>query len=153
MRIAHSRINSIHRSGFTFLEIILVVTIIGILASIVVPRLVGRSTQAKVMATRAQMSTVKTALIIFEMDLARFPTSSEGLLALVNRPSSVPDADYRDGGYVDNLPKDAWGEPFIYKHPSNHGLKDFDLTSKGQDRQEGTEDDINNWDGIDTGSR
>lgn len=131
------------RSGFTFLEIMLVVAIIGILAAIVGPRLVGKSQQAKVSATKSAMGAVKTALQAYEIKAGSFPTTGEGLKALVQRPSSVPEEDWEK--QMDKMPKDAWGEEFVYAYPSNHGM-DFDLSSKGPDRQEGTADDINNWD-------
>ena len=129
--------------GFTFLEIILVVAIIGILVGIVGPRLVGQSKKAKITATGMEISGIKTALGRYEINHDRFPNSSEGLRALVVRPSSVPEDEWDK--YMDSLPRDPWSEEYIYKYPSEHGM-DFDLSSKGPDRIEGTEDDINNWD-------
>ena len=129
--------------GFTFLEIILVVAIIGILDGIVGPRLVGQAKKAKITATRMEINGIKISLGRYEMDHDRFPTSSEGLRALVVRPSSVRE-DVWDK-YMDSLPKDDWSEEYIYKYPSEHDM-DFDLSSKGPDRIEGTEDDITNWD-------
>lgn len=129
-------------SGFTFLEIILVVSIIVILAGIVGPSLVGRSRKAQVSATKTQLSNIQTSLQAFEVAVGRFPTSSEGLQALVTRPSSIDERDWQR--QMDKLPRDAWGEEFKYVYPSNHGL-DYDLYSKGPDRTEGTEDDITNW--------
>lgn len=133
--------------GFTFLEIILVVSIIVMLAGIVGTSLVGKSKDARIKAARIQMGSIKTSLQAFEIEVGRFPSSDEGLQALVTRPGSVDEQDWSKG--MERLPKDAWKEPFKYAYPSTHGL-DFDLTSKGPDRTEGTEDDINNWDGIDT---
>ena len=137
------------RRAFTFLEIILVVTIIGILMSIVGPRLVGRTKQAKIGAARQQMDAIKTALLAFEIDTSELPSGSDGLRALIQRPSSVHEDDW-NGPYLENrrVPTDAWGEPFIYTFPSQH-MGDFDLASKGPDRTEGTDDDITNWEGLD----
>lgn len=131
------------RSAFTFMEIILVVTIIGILAGIALPRLVNKAGIARVQATKAQMNSIKTALLQYEMNNDAFPTSSEGLQALVTKPSSAHENDWEKA--LDFVPRDAWGELFLYAYPASHGM-DYDLTSKGRDRQEGTEDDINNWD-------
>lgn len=131
--------------GFTFLEIILVVAIIGILTAIVGPRLVGRSRQAKVGATRAQINNLQTALQQYEIDMGEFPSTNEGLKALVKRPSGVDEDVWQQ--YMDRVPKDAWQEPFAYTYPSNHNM-DYDIASKGPDRQDGTEDDISNWGDI-----
>jgi len=134
--------------GFTFLEIILVVLIIGILASIVGPRLVGRSKKARIGATQSQMAAIRTALQTFEIEVGRFPSTGEGLQALVVRPNDVEENDWNQ--YMEKLPVDGWGEPFIYRYPGEHGL-DYDLLSKGPDRSEGTDDDITNWEGVERG--
>ncbi|GAB4316996.1 MAG: type II secretion system major pseudopilin GspG [Candidatus Sumerlaeia bacterium] len=133
------------RRAFTFLEIMLVVVIIGILLGIVGPRLVGQRKKAKITATKAQMDVLANALARYEMDVGDFPSESQGLKALMEKPSDVPEEDW-EGPYLNDPKglKDAWNEPFIYKFPSEHG-KDYDLMSKGNDRQEGTEDDIKNW--------
>jgi general secretion pathway protein G len=134
------------RKAFTFLEIMFVVVIIGILLSIVGPRLVGKSEKARVAATKMQMKNIMTALQQYEMHIGTFPTTSQGLKALFERPSDVSEDDwdgpYMDGGY-EGL-KDAWKHEFTYKYPGEHS-KDYDLLSKGHDNQEGTEDDITNW--------
>lgn len=133
------------RRAFTFMEIILVVTIIGILAGIVLPRLVGQGKMARVKATKAQMANVKTSLLQYEMSVGDFPSSSDGLRALIQKPSGVHEDDWTK--LMERTPTDAWGQEFIYSYPSSHGM-DYDLTSRGPDRQEGTEDDINSWDGT-----
>jgi general secretion pathway protein G len=136
------------RSGaFTFLEIILVVAIIGILAAIVGPRLIGKSKKAKVSATRSQISALKTALGSYEIQMGDFPTTSEGLMALVKKPSGASD-DWEQ--QMDSIPNDPWGSPYIYAYPGQHGL-DYDLISKGPDRQEGTEDDVTNFGEVEGG--
>ncbi|MBI1784348.1 type II secretion system major pseudopilin GspG [Candidatus Sumerlaeota bacterium] len=136
---------SLASGGFTFLEIMLVVVIIGILAGIVAPRLVGRTKEAKIAATKAQMSSAKTALLAYEMRVGNFPSTNEGLQALVSKPSGV-EADVWQK-QMDTMPKDAWGKPFQYAFPSEHGM-DFDLSSAGPDGQIGTQDDITNWEGV-----
>lgn len=137
-----------HR-GFTMIEILLVIVIIMTLAAVVGPRVVGKSQAARINATKISMQGVKTNLINFELNAGRFPTSSEGLEALIRKPSGLSDEEWPDK-YVDSLPRDAWNEPFEYKYPSEHGM-DFDLTSKGPDKKLGTEDDVNNWDLIQEG--
>lgn len=134
----------LHRA-FTFLEIMLVVVIIGILLGLVGPRLVGQRQKAKRIATQQQMKNIENALGRFEMDVGLFPTESQGLKALMDKPSDVATEDY-EGPYLNDIKglKDAWGQPFVYKYPSEH-KKDFDIFSKGSDRQEGTDDDIKNW--------
>lgn len=131
--------------GFTFLEIMLVVIIIGLLLSLVGPRIVGRARRAKEEATRIQIAHFKTALGAYEMDVGTFPTTSQGLKALVERPSEVSEDDW-NGPYLSEnfVPKDPWGEEYIYKSPGEHN-PNFDLSSKGNDRQEGTSDDIVSW--------
>ena len=133
------------RQGFTFLELMFVVVIIGILLSIVVPRLAGKSEKARIAATNAQINSIATALQTFEMNAGRFPTTEEGLKALVERPADIPEGDWQ-GPYLTKkvVPKDVWKEPFVYRCPGEHGI-DYDIFSKGPDRQEGTEDDITNW--------
>ncbi len=145
-RTSHRSRFSATRSGFTFLEIMLVVVIIGILAGLVAPRLVGRTQEAKVAATKSQMAGVKTALLAYEMRVGNFPSSSEGLQALVTKPGSVDANVWQQ--QMDTLPKDGWGKPFHYAYPSEHGM-DFDISSGGPDQQMGTQDDIANWETAD----
>lgn len=137
-----NRRTQLSRRGFTFLEIMLVVVIIGILAAIVGPRLIGRAGEAKVNATKTQMAAIKTALLSYEMRMDTFPSTSEGLAALVVKPSGADANQWQK--CMDKLPMDAWGRPFAYAFPSDHGM-DFDLSSMGSDGQQGTPDDITNW--------
>jgi general secretion pathway protein G len=132
------------RKGFTFLEIMFVVVIIGILVGIAVPSLTGKSKKARITATRATMKGVETALQDYEMNVGAFPTSEQGIAALVKCPSDVPPEDWGDSPYLKEIPRDAWNQEFIYKSPGEHN-SDYDLYSKGPDRQEDTEDDIKNW--------
>ncbi|HXH64766.1 MAG TPA: type II secretion system major pseudopilin GspG [Mariprofundaceae bacterium] len=126
-------------SGFTLLEIMVVVTIIGILAALIAPRFMEQAAEAKVKATRAQMESISQALKLYRLQQNRYPTSAEGLNALVH-PS-------RDGKrYLDRVPKDAWGNDFVYLCPGVHG--DFDLLSYGADGKvggSGDDADIGNW--------
>lgn len=127
------------QAGFTLLEIMVVLVIIGILAAIVAPRFIERADEAKVTATRAQMSNIAQALKLYRLHNSHYPTTSEGLISLT-RPGKSGKR------YIDSLPKDAWGNNFIYLSPGIHG--DFDLLSYGADgRPGGTgfDADIGNW--------
>ncbi len=128
--------------GFTFIEIMLVVLIIGILTAVVVPRMVGQSDKARVSATRAQMEALKTALQAFEVRAGRFPTTQEGLPALVSKPTGLTDDEWEK--VMNEVPRDAWKQEFTYKCPGEDG-RDYDLISKGKDKQENTADDITNF--------
>ncbi|MFH1440913.1 MAG: type II secretion system major pseudopilin GspG [Candidatus Omnitrophota bacterium] len=131
------------KQGFTLIELMLVVIIIGVLVSMVMPRLVGRSEQAKVSAAKADINAnIDLALSMFELDNGRFPTTEEGLAALRAKPGSL---DTWKGPYLKKDPKDPWGRPYIYKSPGTHN-EDYDLYSSGPNGTEGDEDDVGNWD-------
>lgn len=132
------------RAGFTFLEIMFVVVIIGILLALVGPRLVGKTQSARIETTKAQITNLETSLKTFEMDMGRFP---ENLDELAKDPDDVEDKSYR-GPYMDKIPKDAWNEDFVFKagKAARYNKRSFDLSSKGPDKAEGTDDDIVNWD-------
>lgn len=135
------------RKAFTFLEIMFVVVIIGVLAGIVATSSVGRGHKARMEATRLQMVHIDSALAQFEMHLGRFPDTREGLQALLTRPSSISEQTW-DGPYLKadggELPRDGWRNPFGYRSPGEHGGH-YDLWSPGPDGREGTDDDITNW--------
>lgn len=130
------------RQGFTLIEIMLVVVIIGILAAVIGPRMAGKTKGAKVSATRQSIKALETTLGMFEIQAGRFPTTEEGLNALLEKPGDLSDEEW-DGPYVKEFPKDAFGEEFIYRSPGEVN-SDYDLVSKGFDKKEGTEDDITN---------
>lgn len=134
------------RQGFTFLEIMMVVVIIGILVALVAPRLAGKTAKAKTVAAKAGLSSIASALAQYEMDMGTFPEQSEGLKGLLEKPSS-DDTGSWDGPYLSksSIPKDPWSQDFQYKYPGEHNPKDFDLWSNGPDKQSGTPDDIVNW--------
>jgi general secretion pathway protein G len=139
------RIARYTKRGFTFLEIMFVVVIIGILASIVVPNLAKRASWAKIKATEASMKSTETALSTYEMKVGSYPTTEQGLEALVKCPSDVEKDDWGDSPYLREVPKDAYGQKFIYKCPGEHNPDEYDLYSTGNDRKDGTDDDIVNW--------
>ncbi len=125
--------------GFTLLEIMVVLVIIGVLAALVAPRFIERADEAKVQATKTQITSIAQALKLYRLHNSRYPTSSEGLQAL----TAAGKAGRR---YLDSVPKDAWGNDFIYLSPGVHG--DFDILSYGGDGRSGGsgfDADIGNW--------
>ena len=139
------RIPRYTKMGFTFLEIMFVVVIIGILASILVPNLAKRASWARVKATEASIKSAETALSTYEMKVGSYPTTEQGLEALVKCPSDVEKDDWGDSPYLREIPKDAYNQKFIYKCPGEHNPDEYDLYSMGKDRKDGTDDDIVNW--------
>jgi general secretion pathway protein G len=129
--------------GFTLIELMLVIIIIGALVAMVMPRFVGRGEQARVTAARADIqANIATALKLYELDNGNFPSSEEGLNALLNRPAS---AGNWNGPYLENPPIDPWGKEYKYKCPGEHRTSDYDLYSLGKDGSENTTDDVTNW--------
>ncbi len=128
-------------AGFTLIEILLVVIIIGILVSLVAPRLAGRSEEARKQAAKADIEGgISLALDLFEVDNGRYPKSLDDL---INKSS---DAVNWKGPYLKKgLPKDPWGSPYAYQFPGAHNPSMYDLFSPGPDKQNGTQDDIVNW--------
>lgn len=134
--------------GFTLIEIMVVVVIMGILAALVVPRLMSRADDARVTAARQDISTLMQALKLYRLDNQRYPTTEQGLQALIERPSSGPPANgWKSGGYVDKLPRDPWGGPYQYMSPGIKGEVDvFSLGADGQPGGTGNDADIGSWD-------
>jgi len=126
--------------GFTLVEIMLVVLIIAILAGVVLPRLAGRVGKAKEAAARQQIQAFQLQLELYELDTGEFPSTHQGLDALVNNPG----VEGWDGPYLRHIPKDPWGNDYVYTKEATHNV-DFDVYSLGEDGVEGTEDDIGNW--------
>lgn len=130
------------KTGFTLIELMLVVVIIGVLAAMAAPRFTGRSQEAKISAAKADIeATVNLSLDLFHMDTGRYPTTEEGLVALNQNPSSLSDWY---GPYLKRVPKDPWGNSYIYQSPGRHN-SDFDLSSAGINGIAGDDDDIRNW--------
>jgi general secretion pathway protein G len=136
-----SRSNRARHHGFTLVELLLVLVILGILAAIVIPRFSGRTEQAKEQAAVTQISTFKTALDAFEVDNGYYPKGKNGLMDLIVAPR---DAQNWRGPYMqsDSVPKDPWGNDYIYECPGRHGSNPYDLSSSGAP---GTDKVIANW--------
>ncbi|MBB3048069.1 general secretion pathway protein G [Litorivivens lipolytica] len=137
-----------HRAaGFTLLEIMVVIVILGLLVSIVAPNVLQNQDRAMVEKARADIAMLEQALDMYKLDNHTYPTTDQGLDALVNKPTSSPEPrNYRSDGYIKRLPQDPWGNQYQYLQPGEHGP--FDLYSTGADGDEGGEDlasDIGNW--------
>jgi general secretion pathway protein G len=134
--------------GFTLIEIMVVVVIMGILAALVVPKLMGRTDDARIMAARQDISTLMQSLKLYRLDNQRYPTTEQGLQALVSKPTGGPAANgWKQGGYIDKLPKDPWGNPYQYLSPGLRGEVDvFSLGADGQPGGTGNDADIGSWD-------
>lgn len=130
------------KKGFTLIELLVVIVILGLLAAIVIPRITGRVEEAKIETTKVQLKAIKDALEQYKLDNGFYPTTEQGLKALVEKPATAP-VPPRWRQYMDKIPKDGWDRDFIYISPGvGHP---FELKSLGPDGQEGTEDDIDVW--------
>ena len=132
------------KSAFTLVEIMLVVIIISALAAMIVPRLSGRSEQAKAAVAKADIQgNIATALKLYELDNGTFPTTAQGLAALRERPTTSPLPKSWIGPYLEKDAIDPWGNVYVYSSPGTHRT-DYDLNSKGKD-PDSAQDDVNNW--------
>ncbi len=132
------------KAGFTLIELLLVVVIIGILAAIVVPSIIGRADEARIEAARADLKVFSDALDQYQMHIGSYPSSDEGLAALLAAPAGLKDPTKWKGPYLKatSVPKDPWGSDYIYAFPSERGLKWPDVYSVGPDGQKNSEDDV-----------
>ncbi|MCQ1057936.1 type II secretion system major pseudopilin GspG [Photobacterium sp. DNB23_23_1] len=137
--------------GFTLLEVMVVIVILGVLASLVVPNLLGNKEKADQQKVVTDISALEQSLDMYKLDNSVYPTTDQGLEALVSMPSSSPEPrNYRDGGYIRRLPNDPWGNPYQYVMPGEHGAVDiFSLGADGQEGGEGINTDIGNWNMLD----
>lgn len=135
------------RSGFTLVEILVVVVIIGMMAALVAPKVVGRGEEAKRTAAQVQISNLEQTLDLYNLDNGIYPTTEQGLNALIEKPTLSPEPRrWREKGYLKRIPLDPWGGEYIYRQPGDHG--EYDLFSYGPDGEEGGEgkgEDIVNW--------
>ncbi len=137
------------RRGFTLIELMVVIVILGILAGLIIPRIMGRPDEARRAKARIMVEGIETALKLYRLDNGFYPTTEQGLRALTEAPTMPPvPRNWREGGYLEKgkVPKDPWGNDFVYLCPGSHG--EFDLMSYGADGQpggDGKNKDINNW--------
>ncbi|MCP4680994.1 MAG: type II secretion system major pseudopilin GspG [Desulfobacterales bacterium] len=135
--------------GFTLIELMVVIVILGILAGLIVPRIMGRPEEARRMKARIQIESIETALKLYKLDNGAYPSTEQGLEALIQAPQvGQPAGAWRQGGYLEKgkVPRDPWGNDYHYLCPGIHG--DFDLMSYGGDGEpggEGVDEDINSW--------
>ncbi|MDX1817941.1 type II secretion system major pseudopilin GspG [Marinobacter koreensis] len=133
--------NKLSRSqGFTLIEIMVVMVILGLLVAIVAPNIMGRSDEAKVTIAKTQLKNIQSALDLYRLDNSQYPSTQQGLEALVSKPSGSPEPkNWNPEGYMKNVPEDPWGNEFQYVSPGTEGP--YDLYSYGSDGQEGGEGD------------
>ena len=132
--------------GFTLVEVMVVVVILAVLAALIVPRVVGRTDEARVVAAKQDIAAIMQSLKLYRIDNSRYPTTDQGLEALVNRPSTGPQPTNWKS-YLDKLPKDPWGQTYLYLNPGVRGEIDvFSLGADGQPGGSGADSDIGSWD-------
>lgn len=132
------------RQGFTLIELLLVLVILGVLAGIVVPKFGGTTERSREAAAQTQISTFKTALDAYEVDMGNYPKGKDGLKELIVAPRN--NKNWR-GPYLqtDSIPKDPWGNDYIYECPGKHNPSSYDIMSMGKDARVGGDDDVTNW--------
>ncbi len=133
--------------GFTLIEIMVVVVILGILAAVVVPNIMGRPDDARITKAKQDIRVLESQLNLYKLDNYNYPSTQQGLESLTSKPGGEPEPkNYKSGGYIKTLPKDPWGNPYQYLQPGTRG--EFDIFSLGADNQpggEGPAGDIGNW--------
>ena len=134
-------------AGFTLIEIMVVIAIIGILATLIVPKIMGRPDEARATAAKHDVGTLVQAFKLYRLDIGRYPTTEQGLKALVEKPTSEPvPQNWKAGGYLDSVPKDPWGNPYQYASPGARGEIDvYSFGADGKPGGTGNDADIGNW--------
>ncbi|HJU40658.1 MAG TPA: type II secretion system major pseudopilin GspG [Tahibacter sp.] len=134
-------------SGFTLIEMLVVVVILAILAAVVVPQVMQHPGEARVARSKADIQAIVTSLNTYKLDNFNYPSTEQGLEALVTKPAGSPDApNWRKGGYLDRVPKDPWGRAYLYLAPGTHGEIDvYTLGADGKSGGDGENGDIGNW--------
>ncbi len=133
--------------GFTLIELMVVLVILGVLAAIIAPKIMDRPDEARIIAAKQDISSVVQALKLYRLDNIRYPSTEQGLQALVTKPTIEPiPNNWKSGGYLERLPKDPWGNAYLYLNPGRNGEIDvFSLGPDGQTGGEGKDADIGNW--------
>jgi general secretion pathway protein G len=139
------------QDGFSLVEILVVLVIMGLLISVVAPTVLNRADEARVQKVHADFKAIETALKIYRLDNFVYPTTEQGLQALVERSTLDPEPrNFKEGGYLPELPLDPWGRPYLYLNPGEHGEVDlYSLGADGLSGGEGQNADIGNWKGED----
>lgn len=139
----------LQQRGFSLIELLVVLVILGLLVSIVAPNVLDRADQARTQKVQADFKAIETALKMYRLDNFNYPSTDQGLAALVEKPGIDPvPRNWKPSGYLDELPKDPWGRAYLYLSPAEYGDGDFDLFTFGADGVSGGEDqntDIGNW--------
>jgi general secretion pathway protein G len=133
--------------GFTLIELMVVLVILGVLAALIAPKIMDRPDEARIVAAKQDIATLIQSLKMYRLDNIRYPTTEQGLQALVTKPTIDPlPNNWKSGGYLEKLPKDPWGNAYVYLNPGRHG--EIDVISLGADGQtggEGKDADIGSW--------
>ena len=134
--------------GFTLIELMVVIVILGVLAGLIVPRIMGRPDEARQLKAKMQIESLETALKLYKLDNGAYPSTDQGLEALVAQPTSPPEPpNWKQGGYIKNLKKDPWGNDYLYLNPGQQGEIDiYSLGADGAPGGEGINADIGSWD-------
>ena len=134
--------------GFTLIEVMVVIVILGVLAAVVVPRLMSRPDEARVVAAKQEISTILQAIKLYRLDNSRYPTTEQGLQALVTKPTATPiPGNWKLGGYLERMPRDPWGSPYQYLNPGIKGEIDvFSYGADGKPGGTGVDAEIGSWD-------
>ena len=143
-----TRPNQAGQRGFTLIEIMVVIVILGVLAALVVPRVLERPDEARAIAAKSDVAAIMQALKLYRLDNQRYPTAEQGLTALVAKPESPPvPPNWKPGGYLEKLPKDPWGRAYVYVNPGVRGeIEVFSFGADGQPGGSGIDADIGSWD-------
>lgn len=133
--------------GFTLIELMVVLVILGVLAAMIAPRIMDRPDQARIVAAKQDIGVILQALKLYRLDNIRYPTTEQGLQSLITKPGIPPIPDnWKSGGYLEKMPRDPWGNPYVYLNPGRQG--EIDVISYGADGEpggEGTDADIGSW--------
>ena len=145
--VANTRTLAVPR-GFTLIEILVVIVILGVLAALIVPNVLSRPDEARATVAKSDIAAIMGALKLYRLDNQRYPTTDQGLAALVAKPEQPPlPPNWKNGGYLEKLPKDPWGRPYVYLNPGVRG--EIEVMSFGADGQaggSGVDADIGSWD-------
>jgi general secretion pathway protein G len=133
--------------GFTLIEVLVVIVILGILATVIVPKIMDKPDEARVVKAKQDIGALESALKLYKLDNYSYPSTDQGLESLVTKPGGTPEPKkYKEGGYIERLPKDPWENPYQYLSPGVHGTIDiYSLGADGQLGGEGFNADLGNW--------